>query len=122
MAVTQTTLASVGPNGAQGDDASSSAVLSRDGGSVLFSSSASNLVAGDANGEQDVFVKDLEAGTTKLVPATAEGAQSNGYSTGRHFGRRPLRRVRERRRHLAPHTNSRSDIFLKNVTEILKCR
>jgi Tol biopolymer transport system component len=73
-------LASVGPNGAQGDNAS--AVLSRDAESVLFSSSASNLVAGDANGRQDVFVKDLEVGTTKLVSATAEGAQSSGYSTG----------------------------------------
>jgi Tol biopolymer transport system component len=44
-----------------------SPVLSADGGTVLFSSTAPDLVAGDANGRFDVFRRDLAAGTTTIL-------------------------------------------------------
>ena len=44
--------------GVQGNGASSSAQFSADGRHVLFESLASNLVAGDSNGANDIFVKD----------------------------------------------------------------
>ena len=49
-------------DGTAGDAGSSSAQFFQDGSKVIFSSNASNLVSGDTNGKQDVFVKDFEAG------------------------------------------------------------
>jgi Tol biopolymer transport system component len=47
---------SLGPNGVQGNDGSSSPALSADGRFVAFGSWADNLVPGDTNEEEDVFV------------------------------------------------------------------
>lgn len=49
-------------DGAAGNAGSSNAQFTADGSKVIFSSNASNLVEGDTNGQQDVFVKDFEAG------------------------------------------------------------
>jgi Tol biopolymer transport system component len=54
--------------------------ISADGRFVAFSSSASNLVAGDSNGVQDVFVKDRQTGTTERVSVATGGAEGNGSS------------------------------------------
>lgn len=62
-----TQLVSVGAGGAPADSLSTEPAVSRDGRYVAFDSSASNLVAGDSNGFQDVFVRDRVAGTTQLV-------------------------------------------------------
>ena len=56
---------------------SSSALISGDGRAVVFTSFASNLVAGDDNESTDVFVYDRDTGTTELISA---GAQSGGFS------------------------------------------
>jgi Tol biopolymer transport system component len=50
---------------------------------LLFSSTASNLVTNDANGAQeDVFIRNLSAGVTRLVSVTGAGTQSGpGRST-----------------------------------------
>ena len=46
-----------------GDGASyGSSAMSANGRYVLFTSEASNLVAGDTNGESDAFVRDLASG------------------------------------------------------------
>jgi hypothetical protein len=48
---------------------------------VAFSSAASDLVANDTNGEGDVFVRDLQTGTTTLVSVNKAGTNSgNGDS------------------------------------------
>jgi Tol biopolymer transport system component len=47
---------------------------------VLFSSTASNLVAGDTNGAEDVFAKHLETGAIERISTAAGGAQANGDS------------------------------------------
>lgn len=73
-------LASVAPDGTPGDGASSEPDLSSDGHLLVFSSTAKNLVAGDDNRRRDVFVRDLAAGTTRLVSAAAGGGAANGDS------------------------------------------
>lgn len=58
---------SVSGTGAQGNGPSDHQSISADGRFVAFSSQASNLVAGDANGFQDIFLRDRTLGTTILV-------------------------------------------------------
>lgn len=72
--------ASVGDENNEGNGASHAPSISGDGRFVVFHSLASNLVAGDANGELDVFVRDREAGTTELVSVATGGAQANSIS------------------------------------------
>ena len=77
-----TTLVSVDPTGtADGNNGSSVEGISADGRFVAFASNASNLVAHDSNGLQDVFVRDLLTQTTALVSANGAGTDSGkGYS------------------------------------------
>jgi Tol biopolymer transport system component len=49
--------------------------MSNDGRYVAFNSAASNLVAGDTNGREDIFVRDLETGETSLVSLDESGQQ-----------------------------------------------
>jgi Tol biopolymer transport system component len=53
--------------GAQGDAASEFPRISADGRYVAFDSYATNLVTGDINGKEDIFVRDRQTGTTTLV-------------------------------------------------------
>ncbi len=77
-----TTRASIDSNGAQGngDVDLDPPAISADGRYVAFSSAATNLVAGDTNGAADVFVRDLQAGTTTRVSVNSLGAQANNSS------------------------------------------
>jgi Tol biopolymer transport system component len=54
--------------------------ISADGTRVLFESAATDLVAEDANGSPDLFVRDLTTGTTTAVSVTPSGATGNGAS------------------------------------------
>ncbi|MGD9507652.1 MAG: TolB family protein [Geminicoccaceae bacterium] len=54
--------------------------ISADGRFVAFASAATNLVAGDTNGQIDVFVRDRTAGTTQRVNVGSDGAESKGNS------------------------------------------
>jgi Tol biopolymer transport system component len=64
----RTILLSRGADGAPANGDSHNPVISADGDTVAFVSTASNLVAGDANGESDVFVFDARAGLYQLDP------------------------------------------------------
>ena len=75
-----TVRASVSSGGVQGNSQSFTPSISADGRYVAFASSASNLVGGDTNGTYDVFVRDLQGGTTVLVSAASSGAIGNGQS------------------------------------------
>ncbi|MET8152692.1 TolB family protein [Actinoplanes sp. NPDC049668] len=68
-----TTLVSVGSSGEQGDAPSTDPSISADGRYVTFMSNATNLVPGDTNEAHDVFVRDLQAGTTTMVSVTGSG-------------------------------------------------
>ena len=50
--------------------------IHRAGRYVAFSSDASNLVEGDTNGAVDIFVRDLDAGTTVRVSVALDGSQA----------------------------------------------
>ncbi|MGI5522832.1 S8 family serine peptidase [Micromonospora sp. CA-259024] len=69
-------------DGTQSNGRSSVPSLSTDGRFVAYDSSASNLVAGDTNGQNDIFVFDRETGTTQRVSVASGGGQSDGYSAG----------------------------------------
>ncbi|MCB1659265.1 MAG: PD40 domain-containing protein, partial [Pseudomonadales bacterium] len=51
------------------------------GTKVLFVSSASNLVGGDTNDVEDVFVKDLVSGKVTLINSASDGTVGNGRYT-----------------------------------------
>jgi Tol biopolymer transport system component len=70
-----TALVSVDSDGNQGNGESLMPSISGDGRFVAFSSSATNLVEGDTNGERDVFVYDRETGTTTRMNVYPEGIQ-----------------------------------------------
>jgi Tol biopolymer transport system component len=76
---------SVAIGGAQADWDSFSPAISADGRYVAFDSRASNLVAADTNGFFDVFVRDLQGGTTELVSVSTGGTQGNSDS-GAYYG------------------------------------
>jgi Ca2+-binding RTX toxin-like protein len=52
--------------------------MSANGRYMAFFSPASNLVPNDTNGEWDIFVRDLQAGTTERVSVDSSGQQANG--------------------------------------------
>jgi len=60
---TMTRLSACSALGVGGDDISSRPALSADGGIVAFQSAATNLVAGDTNAKDDIFVWDRDAAT-----------------------------------------------------------
>ena len=72
--------ASADAAGAWGNDASLNASISADGRFVAFGSYASTLVPGDANGTEDVFVKDMQTGAVTLASADAAGHPAGGFS------------------------------------------
>src|SRR5438477_429432 len=78
-----TTLVSVNLTGAGGGNGHSvSPAISTDGRYVTFESEASNLVANDINGVSDVFLRDLQSGTTTLLSVNSSGTGAgNGAST-----------------------------------------
>jgi Tol biopolymer transport system component len=73
-------LVSVGLDGFAGNGNSTEPAISGNGRYVAFTSYATNLVTGDGNKVQDVFVRDLQAGTTVLASASTTGGFGNGYS------------------------------------------
>ena len=77
----------VGPNDVQANGECARPVISGDGKMVAFESAATNLEkpgmlgkSTDTNRARDVFVRDLEAGTTTRVSVTSDGKQGMGES------------------------------------------
>jgi hypothetical protein len=75
-----TTRVSVSSSGVQGNWDSGIGVvsISSDGRYVAFTSKAVNLVSGDDNAKEDVFVHDMLSGTTERVSVDSSGAQCHG--------------------------------------------
>jgi Tol biopolymer transport system component len=71
---------SVAANGAQGNSSSYGPSLSDDGRFVAFTSFASNLVAGDTNDDDDIFVYDRQTGSLERISA-ADGGGLGEFST-----------------------------------------
>jgi Tol biopolymer transport system component len=76
----ETTRVSLGPGGAEANGDSFAPAISGDGRYVVFSSSASNLVPGDTNRANDIFLRDRVANTTARISIGVGGAEPNGGS------------------------------------------
>lgn len=86
LATGTTTRVSVDAAGGDAAGRSSTPSISADGRYVAFQSDAPDLVGGDGNGQDDVFVRDLVAGTTVRVSVDAAGGEANGSSTAPAVG------------------------------------
>jgi flagellin-like hook-associated protein FlgL len=104
-------------NGSQSNNNSNNAQISADGRYVVFSSDASNLVAGDTNAATDIFRKDMQTGEVLRVSTNGNGGEGNGVSfnssisaDGRYvlFGSSSTNLVENDR-------NNKSDIFRKDI-------
>ncbi|MBL8857319.1 MAG: hypothetical protein JNL28_02285 [Planctomycetes bacterium] len=73
---------SLDPLGNETTGHSGAVVLSRDGRFVAFASSASNLVPGDTNNSDDIFVHDRVLQTTELITVDSNGIQADIQSNG----------------------------------------
>ena len=73
---------SLAPDGSPANHDSYQPRVSADGLRVVFTSKASNLVAGDTNGKEDIFLWDGRASTPVIVRVSVStaGVQSNGPS------------------------------------------
>jgi Tol biopolymer transport system component len=92
--------------------------ISADGRYVVFTSRASDLVANDANGLSDVFVRDMKTGTTTLVSVNAAGTGGgNGFSSDPSIsadGRR-VAFVSAASDLVAGDTNGKYDVFVRDL-------
>ncbi len=75
-----TTRVSVATGGTQANGDSNALAISGDGRYVAFDSAASNLVTGDTNNWEDVFVHDRQTGKTERVSVGASGVQATSWS------------------------------------------
>jgi Tol biopolymer transport system component len=76
----ETTRVSISSTGGEANGDSFAPAISSDGRYVAFASAASNLVDGDTNDANDVFVRDRQANTTTRVSVGFDGSQANGGS------------------------------------------
>src|SRR4028119_1050699 len=74
------TLVSVDSAGNQANRDSYTPSISADGRFVAFYSSASNIVPGDTNNRDDIFVRDTLTNTTTRVSVDSAGNQANSNS------------------------------------------
>ena len=75
-----TTKISEAPGGGQANDGSYGPAVTPGGRFVAFYSHATNLVAGDTNGREDVFLFDRSTRVTTLVSHSITGGSANGLS------------------------------------------
>jgi Tol biopolymer transport system component len=75
-----TTLVSKNSAGVEGNLVSDVPSISADGRYVAFESAATNLVSGDVNGHDDIFVRDRQTGTTTRVSKSSAGVEGDGVS------------------------------------------
>ena len=76
----ETVRVSVGISGNGGNAGSILSSISADGRYVTFESSADNLVPGDNNGVDDVFVFDRQTGTVARISVDSNGNEGTGHS------------------------------------------
>ncbi|HEV8112566.1 MAG TPA: calcium-binding protein [Planctomycetota bacterium] len=80
MSATSIELVSCDAGGTVGNGASGAPSISADGTYVAFESAATNLVPGDTNGIQDIFVRNRVLHTIERVSVDTSGVQGNARS------------------------------------------
>ncbi len=111
------TLVSSSAAGVQGNSISLSGVFSPDGTHVMFSTFASNIVPGDTNNGEDIFLKDLSTGAITLVAQGVGNTIGNGYSTAQVFsGDGSKIAFSSYATNLGPHdANGTTDIYVRDL-------
>jgi Tol biopolymer transport system component len=105
-------------SGKPGTRGSFQPVLSSDGRFVAFESDAIDLVPNDTNGQKDVFVRDLQTGTTALVSINQAGTTSgNGVSANPRISAdgRFVAFVSQASDLVANDTNGEADVFVRDL-------
>ena len=118
--VNQTTeLVSMGLNNAVANDDSTSGFISGDGLYVVYESTANNLVAGDTNGNSNIFVYDRVNQTTELIDLAADGTLSNDNSHDASISDdgRYVAFLSQGSNLVAGDTNGESNVFIRDRTE-----
>jgi Tol biopolymer transport system component len=114
----ETELVSVSSAGVQGNADSSfdPGAISANGRYVVFSSAASNLVAGDSNGAQDVFLRDRATGVTERLSVSTTGVEGNALSWNGAVSAdgRVVAFESYASNLVAGDTNRKADIFVRN--------
>ncbi len=102
---------------AEGDGISEYPNISADGNYVVFSSSATNLVAGDTNGIQDVFLRNIALGTTTRISVDSDEVEgdTDSYSAYISSDGNFVTFVSDATNLVAGDTNASPDIFLRNI-------
>ena len=77
-----TTLINQTPSGGQSTWGVNGLKLAAGGRFVVFTSLSGDLVAGDTNGSQDVFLRDLQTGVTKRLNLRPDGSEVPGSGSG----------------------------------------
>ncbi len=111
-----TTTRILGPGGVQPNNQAVTTAISGDGACIAFSTIATNLVAGDTNGTNDVFVHDRTSGVLTLESRTAAGAVGNGTSNVPVLSSdgRFIAFASSASNLVAGDTNAQSDVFVRD--------
>ena len=90
--------------------------MTADGRFVTFTSASANLVVGDGNGDSDVFVRDVVAGTTTRVSVSTSGGDADGYGSFGHIAAdgRYVAFLSDAGNLVAGDTNGVDDVFVRD--------
>ncbi|MDQ2985992.1 MAG: calcium-binding protein [Armatimonadota bacterium] len=93
--------------------------ISPDGRVVVFTSFASNLVAGDTNGHSDVFIRDRATGQTSRISVSNSGLQANSasyaFGSSASYDGRYIAFQSHATNLVAGDTNNHPDVFVRDV-------
>jgi Tol biopolymer transport system component len=111
-----TSRVSVSSNARQANRSSDEPMISAHGRFIAFTSTASNLVADDTNGMEDVFVRDRRTGITRRVSVGRGGSQANGasYDAAISANGRFVEFVSAASNLVAKDTNGTFDVFVRD--------
>ncbi len=109
-------LVSSAADGTPANNYSGDMSFSADGRFAVFSSDASNLVAGDTNGMLDIFMKDLLSGAITRLSTSVSGAQANkGSMSPSMSADASTVTFTSQASNLTPDVNSTDDAFIASV-------
>ncbi len=113
----QTTRVSVDSSGVQGGSDAYNPSISTDGRYVTFESEATNLVSGDTNGLNDIFVRDRQTNQTIRVSVDSSGIQgdNNSHSASISADGHYVVFYSYASNLVSGDTNSSSDIFVRDL-------
>lgn len=111
------TRVSTSSTGVEANDGGWLGALSAGGRYVAFTSDSSNIVVGDTNGTNDVFLKDTQTGTVIRVSTSSSGAEANAGSAYQDVSAdgRYVVFQSDASNLVAGDTNNEVDIFVKDT-------